>query len=131
MKEYILPVKVVDAKGVTNVESLFVRKEMHSVHDSVVANWVNYMKMDGLGSYIILDFGKEMHGGVRLLTGHVYAGNKKIRIRFGESLGEVNSSIGEKNAQNAHSPRDFETYACTSADLSFGQTGFRYVRIDA
>ena len=130
MKQYIMPVKIVDSKGVVNEESLFRPKGMHSVHDSKVEHWARNMKMEGLGSYIVLDYGKEMHGGIRLMTGFIYSGVTKIRIRFGESLGEVYSSLGEKNAQNAHSPRDFETYACVSGDVTYGQTGFRYVRID-
>ena len=65
-----------------------------------------------------------------MITNWIYYGDCRVRIRFGESLGEVNSSIGEKNSNNAHSPRDFETLICGYADVVIGQTGFRYVRID-
>ncbi len=130
MKQYVLPVKVVEARGVTNAESLFKPKGLYGLHNNDVETWKALMKIEGLGSYVILDFGKEMHGGIRVLTGWIYYGVCKVRVRFGESLGEVNSSVGEKNAGNGHSPRDFETLISASGDLTIGQTGFRFVRID-
>lgn len=130
MKEYHLPVKIVDYKNTINTSALFKKKGLYGVHDMDTELWKDYTKLEGLGSYVVLDFGKEMHGGVRILTGWIYYGVCKVRIRFGESLGEVHSSIGEKNATNRHSPRDFETLISASGDISIGQTGFRYVRID-
>ena len=130
MKEYILPKKLIDAQNTVNADALFQKKGLYGVHNMDTEVWKEYTKLEGLGSYVVLDFGKEMHGGVRILTGWIYYGVCKIRIRFGESLGEVNSSIGEKNATNRHSPRDFEALISASGDISIGQTGFRYVRID-
>ena len=130
MKEYLLPVKIVDEQNVTNAKALFEPKGLYAIHNQDTTLWKKFTKLEGLGSSITLDFGKEMHGGVRLLTGWIYQSTCKVRIRFGESLGEVNSSIGEKNATNNHSPRDFETLISAAADLTFGQTGFRFVRID-
>jgi len=81
------------------------------------------------GSHIILDFGKEMNGGIRILT---YLGKDvKVRIRFGESLTECCSDIGgEQNATNDHALRDFYTFLQDYSDMSFGNTGFRFVRLD-
>ena len=130
MKEYLLPVRVVDSLNIANEEMLYDSKGLYALINYDVETWNQYFKIEGLGSYVVLDFGKEMHGGVRLLTNWIYYGNCKVRIRFGESLGEVNSSIGEKNATNAHSPRDFEALICAYSDVVVGQTGFRFVRID-
>ncbi len=131
MIEYLLPERILAYEGINNVDSIFKPKGLYGFHDSDGEHWdEKYAKMIGKGSYIILDFGKEMNGGIRLLTGWVANGSCKIHIRFGESLGEVNSEIGEKNSCNVHCPRDFETYACASGDMTFGQTGFRFVRID-
>lgn len=130
MKELLLPVKVVDGDKIDYQDTLFRKKGYYATINYNVDEWVNYFKMEGVGSYVILDFGKEMHGGIRLITNWIYYGDCKVRIRFGESLGEVNSSIKEKNATNAHGPRDFETLICAYADVTIGQTGFRFVRID-
>lgn len=130
MREYLLPTRVVDSKGTKYEETLFKSKGLYATINYNENEFYQYLRIEGLGSYIILDFGKEMHGGVRLITNWIYQGDCKVRIRFGESLGEVNSSIGEKNAKNAHAPRDFETLVCAYADQTVGQTGFRFVRID-
>ena len=131
MKEHLLPVQIIDMQGVLNAQSLFRKKGLYAVHNMVVNEWDENAKLENKNSYIVLDFGKEMHGGVRILTGWIYDGVCKVRIRFGESIGEVNSSIGEKNAINRHSPRDFEALIPASGDVEIGQTGFRFVRIES
>lgn len=81
------------------------------------------------GGYIILDYGKEMNGGIRILT--YLAKSVRVRIRFGESLTECCSELGgEKNATNDHSLRDFFVELQDYSDMSFGSTGFRFVRLD-
>lgn len=85
------------------------------------------------GGYLILDFGRETVGGLRILTGmakDTYEG-VRVRIRFGESLGEACAAlVPEGTATNCHSPRDFICYLPSYSDLSLGQTGFRFVRVD-
>ena len=81
--------------------------------------------------YIVLDYGEELCGGVEISTFLVngYC-QPKIRIRFGESITEAYSDLGEKNSTNDHSLRDFETSLVSYSSMEFGQTGFRFVRID-
>lgn len=81
------------------------------------------------GDSVILDFGEELSGGIRILT---YSGrNVPVRIRFGESLTEACSELGgEQNATNDHSLRDLTVHLQNYSDMSFGQTGFRFVRLD-
>lgn len=83
-------------------------------------------------SSILLDFGKEMQGGVQIVTG-IWTGGKpiKVRIRFGESVSEAMSDVGGKGgATNDHAIRDFETLLPWLGLAELGNTGFRFVRID-
>ena len=130
MKQYLLPKKIVAASGLTNGEALYQNHGLYGLYESNAELWGAYTKIEGLGSSITLDFGKEMNGGIRVTTGWIYYGTCRVRVRFGESLGEVNADIGEKNATNVHGPRDFETTFCAISDVTMGQTGFRFVRID-
>ena len=130
MREYLLPTRVVGGSKIENADTLFRSKGLYATINYNVEEWIDYLKMEGVGSSIILDFGKEMNGGIRMITNHIFADSCKIRLRFGESLGEVNANIKEKNANNVHGPRDFETLICSYADVTMGQTGFRFVRID-
>ena len=78
---------------------------------------------------VILDFGDEVSGGIRILT--YYGVNVPVRIRFGESLTEACSELrGVQNATNDHSLRDLVIHLQNYSDMSFGQTGFRFVRLD-
>ena len=82
----------------------------------------------GARAGILLDFGFEMQGGVRILT-HLLKGN--VRIRFGESAMEAMSEIGEKGgATNDHAIRDLTCPLPFLGSATVGNTGFRFVRID-
>lgn len=86
---------------------------------------------DGKAS-ILLDFGKELQGGVQIITG-IWGGNKpvKVRIRFGESVSEAMSDVGGTGgATNDHAIRDSETLLPWLGNAEIGNTGFRFVRID-
>lgn len=80
---------------------------------------------------IILDFGKEIQGGIEIVTTR---GNKnpagKVRVRFGESVGETMIDVGEAGATNDHAMRDFEVVLPKMGRLEIGESGFRFVRID-
>ena len=130
MKQHLLPTKIVAGDKIEHAETLLVPKGLYATINLNVEEWDGFFKMQGLGSYVILDFGKEMNGGIRYFANFVEGGMCKVRVRFGESLGEVNSSIGEKNSTNDHGPRDGEALICAVSDVLIGQTGFRFVRID-
>ena len=58
---------------------------------------------------ILLDFGEELHGGLQIVTG--MPGDHtpiRVRVRFGESVSEAMSEVGEKGATNDHAMRDME-----------------------
>ncbi len=124
IREDLAPVKIVESHGVDNVEGLF------QIRDASVTfqteGWTIFREK---GSYVVLDFGKEICGGIRIVTRGLN-GTGRWRLTFGESLSEAYSSIGEKNATNDHSPRDFEVSTVNMSDLQFGQTGFRFVRME-
>ncbi len=78
---------------------------------------------------VLLDFGRELHGGLHLANSEFTHGSK-VRIRFGESIGEAMSEIGEKRATNDHAVRDGVYELPHLGSLEIGNTGFRFVRID-
>ena len=125
--KYSLPVKVIDSNREFNVfESLFQERD-----DQVALGESDLTKLNP-GDYFILDFGEEKCGGLRILTGldgAIYP-NMKIHLRFGESISEACSTLGEKGACNDHSTRDMVVEIPALSDQHFGDTGFRFVRID-
>ena len=123
MKQHIFPSRIVEFSGIADAENLLLRKDLQ-----IAVREASYSTTDD-GAYIILDFGKEMCGGLRILT--LSANAVKIRIRLGESIGECCSELGgERNATNDHALRDFYTYLTSYSDMVFGNSGFRFARID-
>ena len=123
MKEYILPVRIACSHQVLQIQNLYTRKPLQIGLSETETTIFEQ------GSHIILDFGKEMCGGIRLLTLH--AGHVPVRIRFGESLTESCSEpYGPRNATNDHALRDFTVELMDYSDMTFGNTGFRFVRLD-
>jgi len=85
---------------------------------------------------IILDFGKELHGGLQLVMGSSSRRQPSlIRIRFGESVGEVNSKTLNSEwkvgySTDDHAKRDIVMEIPRDGSIEIGNTGFRFVRID-
>ena len=127
IKEFLLPERIVKSEGnINNVESLltgFEKQNFFKIHKPCTVK--------GKG-YIILDFGREIYGTLRLMTNRFFEekAGKNFRIRFGESVTETCAEIGEKGATNDHSTRDIEIYMSSNSDMEWGNTGFRFVRID-
>lgn len=82
---------------------------------------------------LVLDFGREIHGGLEISVFSVegYSGKADLRIRFGESLMEAMSELGgPTNATNDHARRDITMTVQGLSRNPVGETGFRFVRID-
>ena len=127
--EFVYPVRIIKADGIISGGENFLinRDEIASFGND---NLIRMGNENGIRSYVILDFGKEICGGVRIVTAIVKGLTTKIRLVFGESVSEAMSSIGEKGATNHHSPRDFSAMISNMSALEFGRTGFRFVKIE-
>ena len=80
---------------------------------------------------ILLDFGRELHGGVSLGMSPGGTPGARLRLRFGESVSETASTVGDaRHASNDHALRDFELPVPRFGSIETGNTGFRFLRID-
>src|SRR5690606_3328408 len=86
---------------------------------------------------ILLDFGKEIYGGIEIAAGiREKKESIKIRVRLGESVTETmsdcidNSAPGMGSATNDHTLRDYTINVPWLGSVEIGNSGFRYVRID-
>lgn len=125
MKEYIYPKKMIaKSVAVSGEENLFFDSELQiSTDESKVAVFEN----DG---FILLDFGTEISGGIRILTHTITDGNCRVKIRFGESAAEAIAPLGYKNSVNAHTIKEFSLDLPEYSDIPCGATGFRFVYIE-
>jgi alpha-L-rhamnosidase len=129
--EYLTPTRILWKKGLVKNENRLLKQgtgqaDLGNLDMCMLENAKNEQ------ASILLDFGKEIQGGIQLVTG-IWSGNKpiKVRLRFGESASEAMSEIGGKGgATNDHAIRDLETLLPWLGVAEIGNTGFRFVRID-
>jgi len=85
---------------------------------------------------ILLDYGKELHGGLQLVMGSSSRREpSQVRIRFGESVGEANSDAYNSDwlmghSTDDHAKRDMILEIPRDGMIELGNTGFRFVRLD-
>lgn len=129
-KVYLLPVKILKTFGkVENAERLLEKKKYYQINisDADTADLYNRDQPEKAG--ILLDFGRELHGGVRILCSSTDCGYTQVLIRFGESASEALTPVGVKGSGNDHASREFIIPMQGMSDQTWGETGFRFVFI--
>ncbi len=87
-------------------------------------------RLENAGAGVLLDFGRELHGGLQIGHGDATKG-ARVRVRLGESVGEAMSDVGAKGgATNDHAMRDAVYELPHLGALEIGNSGFRFARID-
>lgn len=133
VREYLSPVKILwtqNAELISNVDYLLRegngQADLTNSHICVMKSTANEHPA------ILLDFGKELHGGLQIVTGMPSSHEPvRIRVRFGESASEAMCEIdGENGATNDHAVRDFVTTVPWLGVKEMGNSGYRFVRID-
>lgn len=119
VRDYVLPVRVlwISETGVRNAEALL------NCSDAV-CTLVRRAGEPPPG--VLLDFGRELHGGLRFEVPANSSGQPvRVRVRFGESASEAMAS-----PNNDHTIHDTELLLPWMGHQEFGNTGFRFVRLD-
>ncbi len=124
-RENILPARIKIQEKMEKAEALLMEKPA-----CVSFNRDNAACFREKGAYIVLDYGRELCGSLRFITADTGGESAFFRITLGESMSEACSSLGQSNATNDHSPRDFTAQLSALADLTVGQSGFRFARIE-
>ncbi|MBO5912275.1 MAG: alpha-L-rhamnosidase [Clostridia bacterium] len=130
-RKFLMPKTVVKTTGnVVGIENLLVKRPLQiglSEPDFILME-----STDSENASFVLDFGHEIHGGIRLLVPNFVSDipYPEIRITFGESLSEAESIVGEDTSTNDHSTRQFTVPIPRYSDTEWGQTGFRFVKIE-
>lgn len=124
--EFIYPRRVLKTEGIIeNADMLLMIRENQA---TLEPGDLCSMEAGKGKTYILLDFGIEIHGGIQITT-HTTAG--KVRVTFGESAMEAMSDIGNgKGATNDHAIRDSIYALSWLGTTDIGNTGFRFVKIE-
>ena len=127
---YLTPTAVIwEAGRVSGSKALLENRSVQvGLHNSDCCTLTN----DGAAASILLDYGKELAGGLMLSVGTLCGAEEvRLRIRFGESATEAMSEPGGPGgATNDHACRDWTISVRQLSMTPVGETGFRFVRID-
>lgn len=118
VRKYLPCRRIVTSDGVENI-GMIVGSQERQTHNTVKDKCT--LKP---GGWMVLDFGIELNGGIRLVTAPG-KGTVNVRIRFGESVSET---CGQPN--NDHAIHDGIYPIARMGSTEIGNTGFRFVRID-
>lgn len=134
IRKYLPPVRVVwtsDPSEATVKNASSILKAGNGQADLNQGNYLTLVGNKKSNPGIVLDFGKEIQGGIEIITTISNAKPAgRVRIRFGESVAETMSTSGQDGATNDHALRDFEVTLPWLGRLEVGNSGFRFVRID-
>ena len=126
--EYLTPTRVVLTKGLVSDSELFLKPYVGQVSTDE-PDVVSFSP----GGSVLLDFGKEIQGGIQIVRS--LSGDKapaRFRLCLGESVSEALSDVREEEstATNDHSVRDFEISVPWLGVAEYGNSGFRFARLD-
>ena len=129
VRRFMTPRRILwQSEGVTGAENMLVPAEKQ-VHFNVPQ--VMTLQSKDAPASVLLDFGVEFHGNVKLYIEYMQPKRAQIRVRFGESAQEAMAELGgEKNATNDHINRDQVLDVGFLSMPEIGPSGFRFVRID-
>ncbi|QMV41231.1 alpha-L-rhamnosidase-related protein [Cohnella cholangitidis] len=135
-RAYITPKRIVwqSSEESATVEGAEVLLREHNGQATLTASEACLLRNEEEASAgLLLDFGKECHGGIEITvwTAEEMRKTSRIRVRFGESVMEAMSEIEGGSATNDHAVRDLIVpISSFMGTTEIGQTGFRFVRID-
>ena len=128
IRDYLTPCRVVaKSTNVFDVTNMLIERT-----GQVTLSDKGLCVLRGAGSFILLDFGVEFSGGVMIAVSNIRSetGRADLRIRFGESATEAMTPLGEKNATNDHTNREFIMNVGKLSMNETNESGLRFVYIE-
>ena len=132
--DYILPTRVVwSGEGVHNAENLLKNASRQAFVGIPDESITLFTTREGKKAALVLDFGTELAGGVRITT-HQSGGEphreRKFILRFGESVSEAITPVPQSGATNDHAIREYEVKLPWIGGIEVGQTGYRFLYME-
>ena len=148
-RTYITPKQVFWTSSATSVRDAQLLLKPNTGQSDIFASGMCQLVNKGRDkASVILDFGKEIHGGLKIVISTVSPARTPVfRVRFGESVSETCSELNtttslvetgsnevmdlkNNTATNDHAMRDMELTCPYYGSIEIGSTGYRFVRLD-
>ena len=128
-RRYLAPRRVVLTEGDVRDPETLLRERSNQITLVTGENCTLRNQPGKPHAKILLDFGIEFAGSVRLMIWGTQGPNNRadINVRFGESVMEALTPIREKNTTNDHAIRDRVMNVAMLSPCSTYESGFRFV----
>ncbi len=136
VRTFVMPTRIVwtsensEQTSVADTEVLLKEKYGQVPEGVFLAGSGCRLENKGASASVLVDFGRELHGGVQLASGGPSGKDVKVRVRFGESVSEAMAELGERGACNDHAIRDGVIDLPWLGTREIGNSGFRFARVD-
>ncbi len=117
--DYILPLRVIEENNASGYNGLLTNNFSQA---SMAHRAECTLEPNG---YIVLDFGKEIYGGIEIIAGKISELEYKVLVSFGESLSETFS-----HPNHGHTKQELIATIPQLSNTSHGELGFRFVKIE-
>lgn len=122
---YLRPTRIVKTAGdIQNPEEMLEDRigqiSFDASHCTVLKN----------GAMILVDFGREIHGSIRILAQWVKPKRVTVNVRLGESVTEALTPVTERGSTNDHANRDFRLSLSGYSGTDTNESGFRFACIE-
>lgn len=127
VRKYLLPVRIVKTVGAAeNAEKLLDERPTQAFLGAF-----DGCTLSGKGAGVLIDFGSEFHGSLRITTNMINGGVNfaSLRVRFGESVSEAMAEPGYKNAGCDHACRDQVIRMSALSTHETNESGYRFAYI--
>ncbi|MBE5787265.1 MAG: alpha-L-rhamnosidase [Clostridiales bacterium] len=132
IREYIVPFRIMKTWGQVTGEECLLEQRAPQIPLGGPAGCILENEAE-IEAGVLLDFGSEFHGSARIYVktadSKAAPGRANLRIRFGESVSEALTPLGENNATNDHANRDFILNAGSHSAMETNETGYRFVYV--
>ena len=134
VRKYIVPVRIVRTTGsVENPEAMLeARPAQIGLERPPFWPACKLTNEKGERASILVDFGCEFHGSLRLYSWYLKSATKRVnlKIRFGESVSEAMTPWPEKGSTNDHANRDVVMNVGFLSANETNESGFRFACIE-
>lgn len=135
VRKYIVPVRVVRTTGDVARPEALLEERPPQISLEKPPFWPACVLTNKTGerASVLLDFGCEFHGSVRLYSWYVHpaTGDRvNLRVRFGESVSEAMTPYPQKGSTNDHANRDMLLNVGFLCANETNESGFRFVSVE-
>ncbi len=124
-RHYLRPTRIVKTSGDVTAPEEMLRDRSGQI--SFDSTGCTVLKKGGM---ILLDFGREIHGSLRILSQWTKPRRVTLTVRLGESVTEALTPVGERGSTNDHANRDFSLTLSEYSGTDTNESGFRFAALE-